>query len=569
MVGIPKSNRCTFCKSRKTKCDENWPTCGTCARAGKVCSGARSSFKFVVNGCHNNNNATPPISDSEDTTSNGFECSQFRSRNSSSSSLVSRRQGTGACTNRGAVMVDMKEYSAVLGGGTFRRMRLSRNHPSSYAQQKQVDRLTPTPTSTPTPSPSPSPGLSATATEQLATKLVRCLEAAAGTGHDPMIWGPSIGIIPQRLDGTSAVLQHAVELVLAAWMNSQRELPPEEWLDLRMYNRALRSLHGALLDPKRDLVTNTIAAQTLLQKAELTYDFGRGANQENHAAGITAVISRGGPWQGFTELDLHLTFDNYFNMLQEDVRQGRDSVFAHDEWATAFKQAIASSAIRPVLKATYGLWVEMTVWPTLSRLTWTLCQNPLDTMTAAELILRAMPAAEYLQNEEAAILSSLEAAGDIAEVENLLCPDIAPTCYRFSDFETAKLFTSHAMCGVIVCRALEQADLVLDHHLLCVPERARELSKRIWMSYPWMRTQRPLAIEFTAALAFSYESANAVEREFVTGALEDMEYFRRPPPVGSWIDATIMANVKGYTGRTPFIKTQDVNIELQGLGCRS
>ncbi|KAH9995337.1 hypothetical protein F4779DRAFT_636663 [Xylariaceae sp. FL0662B] len=546
MVGIPKSNRCTFCKSRKTKCDENWPTCGTCARAGKVCSGARNSYKFVVNGCHSEAPSTAtPSSDSDDASSSVSDYSQARSLG------VARR----ACTNR-AIMVDMKEYNAVLGGGTFRRMRLSR--PNSYAQVN-ANKLT--------PSPSPPPGISLA--DQLATKLVNCLEASSGTGYDPMIWGPSLRIIPQRLESDNIVLQHAVELVIAAWTNSQKELPPEEWLDLRMYNRALRSLHDALHDPKRDLVTNTIAAQMLLQKAELTYDFGRGANQENHAAGLTAVISRGGPWQGFTELDLHLTFDNYFNMLQEDVRQGRDSVFAHDEWAMAFKQAITSSAIQPVLKEMYELWVEMTVWPTLSRLTWMLCQNPLDTMTAAELILRAMPIAEFLQSQDATTLSSFEASGDITEVDNFLCPDISPTCYRFKNFETAKLFTAHAMCGLIVCRVLEQAHLVLAHDVPCVPKRARELSRRIWMAYPWMRDQRPLAVEFTAPLAFSYESANTREKEFVIRALEDMEYFRRPPPVGSWIDATIMANVKGYTGRMPFVKTQDISVELQGLGCRS
>lgn len=61
-----------------------------------------------------------------------------------------------------------------------------------------------------------------------------------------------------------------------------------------------------------------------------------------------------------------------------------------------------------------------------------------------------------------------------------------------------------------------------------------------------MRTQRPLAIEYTAALAFSYESANEEEREFCVRSLEDMEYFRRPPPIGHWTKKTIMANVKGY-----------------------
>ncbi|KAI1101695.1 hypothetical protein F4804DRAFT_291722 [Jackrogersella minutella] len=543
MVGIPKSNRCTFCKLRKTKCDEDWPTCGACTRAGKVCSGARNNYKFVVNGCHNEE-PTLKSSDSDDASISSCDGSRTKDP-------LSRRGSPG-----GTIIVDIKEYAANLGPGTFHRMRLTRPHrPRSMKCSR--------PTLSPTPSPVMSPS------DRLASQFVSCIEAASGTGHDLLIWGPSIKVIPQRLGSESQVLRDTVELVVVSWTNSQRDVSsPETWLDLQLHMRALGSLRKALEEPEQGLVTDTIAAQWLLQKLELTYDFERGANKEHHAAGLTAVISRGGPWQGFHDLGLYATFDSFFNMLQEDVRLGRDSVFMQYEWTTAFKQAVDASMLRPVVKALYRLWIEMIVWPTLVRLVRSLCQDPSDTMAAAELLLRATPAIEYLEHENETTLASLMESGDIMEVENLLGADLFPTYYEFRDIDTAKLFYIHAMYSIIIYRIMQEANSALEHYAPSVMKKCREYSRRIWMSYPWMRTRRPLAIEFTGALAFSYESANEEEREFCVRSLDDMEYFRRPPPIGRWIDATIMANVKGYTGRVPFIKNQDVTIELCGLGCR-
>ncbi|OTB03852.1 hypothetical protein M426DRAFT_170217 [Hypoxylon sp. CI-4A] len=268
MVGIPKSNRCTFCKLRKTKCDENWPTCGTCARADKVCSGARSTYKFVVNGSHNEVITTPAQPDSHHDT-----IIPLRSNSSQLLQDISSKPASPG----DAIIVDMKEYTASRGPGTFHRMRLTQaRRPRSI----KSSRLTPTPTPTPaaTPSPRSSPVLDPS--DRLAGQLVACLEAAADTGHDMQIWGPSIRIIPQRLRSESRVLRHTVELVVATWSNSRRDvLAPELWLDLSLHMRALGSLRKALEEPEPEpeseelglgLVTDTIAAQWLLQKLEVS-----------------------------------------------------------------------------------------------------------------------------------------------------------------------------------------------------------------------------------------------------------------------------------------------------------
>ncbi|KAI1340379.1 hypothetical protein F5Y15DRAFT_380490 [Xylariaceae sp. FL0016] len=532
MVGVPKSNRCNFCKSRKTKCDEKWPTCGACARAGKICSGARTSFKFVVNGCHNE---APSVVVKED-----HEGSITTTRSTEPTRSTARRRHSPATT-----IVDVKQYSK--GGCSFGRMRLCQSYP-------RVERLQPLPVMN--------------SSEQLAARLIACLDSAPRTGNDLHILGAFLGMVPQQLENGNVALWNAVELVIESWTNSRRELPPSMWLDLRIYNRALRSLKDALDDPGQDLAADTLTALCLLQKVEILYDFERGSNQENHAAGLIVVISNGGPWQGFTEMSLHLTFESYFHMLQEDIRLGRESVFIMPEWQTAFDRAIDANPIQPVVKQMYRLWVQMTVWPTFVLLVQSLCQYPNDSMTAAELIFRAMPVADYLNNEDQTTLASLGKTGGIVEVEATDRPDLFPTRYDFADFETAKLFSFHAMFGLVVNRVLQWANRMLGDDVPYLEERCKDLSRRIWMSHKWMSSKKPMSVDFTGALVFSYESGNSQEREFCLEALVDMETFRRPPPIGQWTEETIMANAKAYTGRLPFFKSQDISIETSGLGCR-
>lgn len=405
--------------------------------------------------------------------------------------------------------------------------------------------------------------------DQMIAHLVTCLEAAPGTGHDLRIVGAFLPLIPRRLINGNMALGHAVELLLSAWTNSRRGLPSHTWLDLRTYNRALRSLKTALDDANVEQLTNTLTALCILQKIEVLYDFARGSNQENHAAGLIAVTIKGGPAQPMVEVALHATFESLFHMLQEDIRHGRESDFHAPEWRRALDGAIDASDIRSVLKHLYHLWVEVTAWPGLARLVRILRQNPLDTVVAAELHLRATSLAQFLRHQDETIMASLAESGAITKVENTTRPDLFPECYRFADFQTAKLFCTHALFSVITCRFLQEADVVLARREPSVEKQAMRFSKRIWMAYPWFRNQIPLAVDFTAALVFSYESGNREEREFCIASLGEMDSSRHPPPIGEWVEATIMANAKAYSGRLPFIRTQDPKVEYDGVGCRS
>ncbi|KAI1813278.1 hypothetical protein GGS20DRAFT_599362 [Poronia punctata] len=524
MVGVPKSKRCTFCKARKTKCDEKWPTCGACARAGKICSGARNSFKFVVNGSHNEP------------------------------------------TNHAAITIDLSRIArdrtsrGQVGGGDLTDD--ARGGPISRFRWEHIV--------LPRPYTAELRHLPSNPKDRLAARLVGCLESAPRTGNDLCILGAFLPLIPQQLVPGNRALYSAVELILDSWTSCRRGLPPEQWLDLRAYNRAIRSLNDVLHDRDPEMIGSTFAAQCLLQKAEILYDFKRGSNQETHGAGLIAVIAGPGLGWPMTEMTLHVLFEGIYHMLQEDIRQNRESFFNSPECHSALFRAIESSHSKPILKQLYSLWVVTTVWPGLVRLTRLLGEDSTPNKIAVAEVLhaRASSLAEFLQRQEDNIISALVKSGDVAEVDNSHDMALFPKSYEFRDYLTSRFFNVHATVSIIACRALQEANRISGHYDPTVEEQARRSSKRIWMSFPWLRHQMPLAVDYTASLAFSYESGNEEERRYCIEGLRRLEKFRHPPPVGEWVDATIMANTKAFTGRLPFIKTQDLTVELEGIGCR-
>ncbi|KAI0193912.1 hypothetical protein F4808DRAFT_475207 [Astrocystis sublimbata] len=499
MVGVPKSKRCTFCKTRKTKCDENWPTCGTCARAGKICSGARSTFKFVVNGSHN-----------EIPDDGGHIIDNLASnpnRLPFANTLTSTSMSANSNTNSPRTDRD-------------RRRRIGEIivlHPKNMATMTNLDNLN---LSLSRAIPKPLPW---NPPDQLIAHLIASLDIARGTGHDLRILGPFLPLIPQHLTSGcgsgshNVALAHAVELLLGAWTNSRRGLPSHTWLDLRTYNRALRSLQAALDDSNEEHLNNTLAALCVLQKTEVLY-------KKTSAKAATAASTRTSGWPRCTKRSTKATFS-------------------------------------PVLKESYRLWVEVTAWPGLVRLVRALRRNPDDTATATELRLRASSLAEKLRYQNETILASLLESGAITQTPNLVRPDLFAKCYSFANFPTAKLFCSHAMFNIITYRCLQEANRVLERKdanaAMFAEKQAKKYSRRIWMAYPWLRHQTPLAVDFTASLLFSYESGNEEERAFCSACLREMDSSRHPPPIGEWVEATITANAKAYSGRLPFVKTQN------------
>lgn len=271
MVGVPKSKRCTFCKTRKTKASvrvlgyrrvpvvnklessamrngppaEHVPAPARSVRApetllNSLVSDTRRPFSdrpeakeltSVVNGSHN---------ELPDDSESGIGTSGLPLASTYVGNAGRRRH------NEGTIMFDPKHI--FIDGHSF--------------EHSSTNLLSPMPWNAP---------------DQMIAHLVGCLDAAPGTGHDLRIVGAFLPLIPQRLISGNMALCHAVELLLGAWTNSRRGLPSHTWLDLRTYNRALRSLKAALDDANMEQLTNTLTALCILQKIEVSGPRRRGS----------------------------------------------------------------------------------------------------------------------------------------------------------------------------------------------------------------------------------------------------------------------------------------------------
>jgi hypothetical protein len=208
------------------QCDEAWPTCATCKRAGRECSGP-PNYKFIINGNH----STPAVHRASPPRGSDRNARVLKLKGPRPASLHS---GDSVCETRAA----QTEYRC-LAARLSKPMALSR-------PPRCVD--------------------------ELLSKLIYCLEASAETLHDLNIWGSSLKFLPPLLD-ESETLRHAVELTTTAWLNVRSGQPVTACLDLQLYNEALQSLQcavqEALKDPHPRIPTATLAAQTLVQKVEV------------------------------------------------------------------------------------------------------------------------------------------------------------------------------------------------------------------------------------------------------------------------------------------------------------
>jgi hypothetical protein len=250
--------------------------------------------------------------------------------------------------------------------------------------------------------------------------------------------------------------------------------------------------------------------------------------------------------------------------LKNDVIEGRDSIFATQSWAQALRNAIEVLPMRfSILYQFYHFWIEMASWPSLVKALRQL--HPSNSMPAMELALRASAILEYLRELDRSIFLPAMRGDDIVEIESQHGVDNFSASYDFSSYELGNWFGTHALFGVLISRITQSCYSFLGHIDESVEETAKHYSRRLWLTYPYMELRKPLELGGTLHLSLSYEAGTVVERVAIVAALGD----GNPNSlVSEWTEATITANALAFTGRLPFVKTQDPNVEFQGIGCR-
>ncbi|KAI0123577.1 hypothetical protein BJ170DRAFT_598794 [Xylariales sp. AK1849] len=525
MVGIPKTNRCEFCKKRKIKCDEAWPTCGSCKTSGRKCSGPPQTRKFVHNGHHSRYGRDDRQTCSDDNAS---------------------RQSVPGHAEQVLALVDVTQSATDY--GTFLKMRIGHRTPTppSVMPMSRVD--------------------------MVITELVATYKMSAGTGFDIVMQLDCIRYIPQCI-GSSQALCDATEVFLASWQNQRRGYPPDALMDRKAYVQALQSLQKALNDPVQCFSNTTLAANTILQRTEYIFDYSRGANQVSHAAGAYAILANRGPPKKGDRLGTTLAFDNFGTLVVWFIVTESPCMYNKSDWRDTLTSSLENGTIAPGMCAdSYRFLLELMYMPDIVVKIRRLHELPSITETLItgvvhELFYQVTGISERSQALEAQLVTSFSKGGHVKDMEDRGSP--LGTSYNFEDYAAAVYFATAAMINIHVARVLQQLNAFLEIDNPALEDRCLEWSSRIWKCCRYAVKLKPLgANNFIPPILLAFESAGPVERAYLLSVLSEIDE-HRGPFAKRFNEQTIIANCKALTGRLPFLKTQDVGVEVRGEGARS
>ncbi|KAB5532734.1 hypothetical protein GE09DRAFT_1227908 [Coniochaeta sp. 2T2.1] len=522
MPGIPLSNRCSFCKRRKIKCDENWPRCGNCKRSNQECSGPPKGVKFVQNNCHS-----------------------ARGNNSrlSSGSPVPRSQAPSPC----GTLVDVKLQSTADGTGTFHQMKIVRDIPQ---RPREV-----TPTSE----------------EKLAAKLAQAMAASDTSGHGNalLLSHELLGFIGGRISESSA-LSDALACLLATFGNLKRALPFQDLIDLQTYGRALKSLQKAARDPQQQHATATLAAATVLYQIEVAYDSSKGPNKALHCGYIYSTMTVRGPPSLEDMLDVHLAFENEQPMLSYCLLSGEDNFYASPEWVWTLQAALdAGMIVSPDLNSLYSLNMTISSWPYLASLLRTLHQDPLNpyaTELAVELMNMATTLSLSLQTIDDTTIGSLLSTGDIFYLPSSDPETPDESTLEFSSFTTAQLFATHSLASIaanqILRGAMNFCGAVVDGTAFDVQNK--QWTARLLRCGPYAARQKDSFL--VPGLVMACGVAESVEeRKTLVRMLREVEKWRYPCEKGlkgRWCEKNVLEMGMVLSGRGMFGAGQGGAVEF-------
>ena len=150
-----------------------------------------------------------------------------------------------------------------------------------------------------------------TAADRVSIRLVSYISNHAST--DIFFQLGYLKFLPARLDKSPALRDCAV-LMCSSYTNFRRDLPQTKMLNLKLYTKALRSLHRAL-DDHSHITSETLAAASLMQRIEFLFDATRPLHRTRHAGGIEGVMRQRGPPNLDDDLDMQLAIENHITLV--------------------------------------------------------------------------------------------------------------------------------------------------------------------------------------------------------------------------------------------------------------
>ncbi|KAH9892256.1 hypothetical protein F4778DRAFT_749929 [Xylariomycetidae sp. FL2044] len=451
MAGMPSTYKCDNCRKRSVKCDGVWPTCGTCLRTMRVCTGPSRS---LMSG------------------HNSFHAATMMSYGVSHQSQRTGDAGGSGC-HRG-IYSDPEAHVKYF--------------PMLPAQVRRSGR------------------------ESFTAEFVSVLEATAGTEHDVSLVVSWIKEAPCRLV-ESAAFCAAASLFVKTWANTRRDLPNDLLLDRRAYGVALYHLRNAINDPTKVYQAETLAATALILKVEVDFDHSTSFGEPSrHAAGLHALMTARGPPQKDDIFYAQQCLEAYAHLNAWIVARGEQNAYTIPGWTKALKRISTEDRWdKNPFKNLFEVLAEGRQWPNLVQ-GLKEAREKADPSLAVEVIAKAECVLDGLQRmEEENILPMLE-RGEVWEAPDLDAP--WGWAFEFSDWPTCAFLQFHSMISIIIAQLLSLALESTGTSDPTIHRNIRKWSERIWKTNRYMnRFSIGARSTFICGLLVSFRAASDRERD--------------------------------------------------------
>ncbi|KAI1473202.1 uncharacterized protein F4812DRAFT_42455 [Daldinia caldariorum] len=505
MVGVPRSKRCERCKRIKIKCDENWPTCTPCLRAGVTCSGPPNLIKFIHTSSYTSTTGEARHDDGVAT--------QLIARGRSAASLESIRQ-------RG-----------LPGGASFGHFRLApggpRNNPTTVA-------------------------------DRVAARLVGYLT------HENATWDilSSFGYVkhlPVRLNESPA-LRDCVALMCSTWVNARRDFSSAQLIDSSLYGKALRTLQRAINDHEQQLSNETLAAATILERLELVFDSQRPYHRSRHWEGIQTLMIRRGPPNPQDNFAVHLAFENHAALISHWVVEGGENFYLSSPWKEAMEESFLAmdASVSSEQADYYGVGHYYGHWPSLVQ-GFQLVLSDADANSQQVQALALYDKTARLDADIACIgepaMLKFRRSGRILEESDRDSP--IGVKFHFGNLQTMSVLISYVMIRTVFNRILYHLTVMLNQPDMSLEVEHRELCRKMWMCIPFFRSLGAVTtVIFAPQLYLSYEGASENEKEYLLDFIMELVSYRgsaRYPRDRRTVERFVLDAAQAMVGRRPFV----------------
>ncbi|CAH0051711.1 unnamed protein product [Clonostachys solani] len=479
MPGIPRKPYCQPCKRRRVKCDEKWPTCSACARAGIVCPGP-SGRKFVLNNNHKAGKEDGLIYSSKP-----------------------NKPTTGSSASSGSLVLAERPAPT-----TVQTM----GHNSVFRSYRLLDVW--------------DSRIPMNSAEQLSARLVALIEASPGL---PEFGFKSLRELPRRLH-LSECLEDSVRYWCSSWIDHHRGLHVPSNMSWNCHVKVIRSLQRALQGPQA-LSIETAAAATVLLKTGYTFNpdgSAEGSRLKGQYTGIATLARLRGIPNIDDPFDVLLAYEQMF--IIECVR-GFTTSHEANFYDTPPWQEIKPKVIEKVALNEGGQ--EIDIYILKARLHYVdivkdikLCyEDPIrfyDKAKKVELEMR-----QYLFDIEALFPSHWAYAEKVSgSITETLDPDfflgrkyVLKSQKTFGILGTALQSFFHPCLIIFRIRKLynEPPDITLQ-------KKYRDWCERFWMFIPHLRSRDPMDFyDDLFMYFFTIEAANEQETQHILEFTKHMD----------------------------------------------